>query len=145
MRFNYHGYSGLTSISSDPGYHPPRSLGSNNAALAKNRKTATKPIHFQNVAGKNFFSLVVMMGAIPKRRVISRRHIGEMTGGQQSAGRLGEEFNPFFGRHFSPDLTKRKFKHGKELSPRGLECECTQEVRSTSITKQLVTLVPVLP
>jgi hypothetical protein len=98
MRFNYHGYSGLTSISSDPGYHPLRSLGSNNAALAKNRKTATEPIHFQNVAGKNFFSLVVMMGAVPKRRVISRRHIGEMTGGQQSAGRLGEEFNPFFGR-----------------------------------------------
>jgi hypothetical protein len=57
MRFNYHGYSGLTSISSDPGYHPLRSLGSNNAALAKNRKTATEPIHFQNVAGKNFFSL----------------------------------------------------------------------------------------
>jgi hypothetical protein len=34
--------------------------------------------------------------------------------------------------------TKRKFKYGKELSPRGLECECTQEERSTSITKQLV-------
>jgi hypothetical protein len=84
MRFNYHGYSGLTSISSDPGYHPLRSLGSNNAALAKNRKTVTEPIRFQNVAGKNFFSLVVMMGAVPKRRVISRRHIGEMTGGQQS-------------------------------------------------------------
>src|SRR5260221_1999716 len=100
MRFNYHGYSGLTSISSDPGYHPLRPLGSNNAARAKNRKTATEPIHFQNVAGKNFFSLVVMMGAIPKRRVISRRHIGEMTGGQQSAGKLGEEFNPFFGRQF---------------------------------------------
>src|SRR5260221_5168627 len=62
----------------------------------------------ENVAGKNLLSLVVMMGAIPKRRVISRRHIGEMTGGQQSAGRLGEEFNPFFGRHFSPDLTKRQ-------------------------------------
>jgi|GraSoi_2013_80cm_1033760.scaffolds.fasta_scaffold37592_1 hypothetical protein len=54
----------------------------------------------ENVAGKNFFSLVVMMGAIPKRRVISRLHIGEMTGGQQSAGKLGEEFNPFFGRQF---------------------------------------------
>jgi hypothetical protein len=24
--------------------------------------------------------------------------------------------------------TKRKFKYGKELSPRGLECECTQKV-----------------
>jgi hypothetical protein len=47
MRFNYHGYSGLNSISSDPGYHPQRSLGSNNAALAKNRKTATEPIHSQ--------------------------------------------------------------------------------------------------
>ncbi len=34
--------------------------------------------------------------------------------------------------------TKRQFKYGKELSPRGLECECTQEERSTSITKQLV-------
>ena len=34
--------------------------------------------------------------------------------------------------------TKRKFKYGKELSPRGLECECTQKERSTSITKQLV-------
>jgi len=45
MRFNYHGYSGLTSISSDPGYHPLRSLGSNNAALAKNRKTVgQKPV-----------------------------------------------------------------------------------------------------
>jgi hypothetical protein len=52
MRFNYHGYSGLTSISSDPGYHPLRSLGSNSAALAKNSKTATEPIHFQNVAEK---------------------------------------------------------------------------------------------
>jgi len=30
--------------------------------------------------------------------------------------------------------TKRKFKYGKELSPRGLECECTQQERSTSIT-----------
>lgn len=46
-RFNYHGYSGLTSISSDAGYRPLRSLGSNNAALAKNRKTATEPIHCQ--------------------------------------------------------------------------------------------------
>ena len=34
--------------------------------------------------------------------------------------------------------TKRKFKYGKELSPRGLECECTQKERSTSITKRLV-------
>src|SRR5260370_13913505 len=41
--------------------------------------------------------------------------------------------------------TKRKFKYGKELSPRGLECECTQEERSTSIIKQLVFPVPVLP
>ena len=38
--------------------------------------------------------------------------------------------------------TKRKFKYGKELSPRGLECECTQEERSTSITKQLVFQYP---
>jgi hypothetical protein len=38
----------------------------------------------------------------------------------------------------SPDLTKRKFKHGKELSRRGLEYECTQEEHSTSITTQLV-------
>jgi hypothetical protein len=67
MRFNYHGYSGLTSISSDPGYHPLRSLGSNNAALAKNRKTATEPIHFQNVAGKNFFSLDGMIGQESER------------------------------------------------------------------------------
>jgi hypothetical protein len=29
---------------------------------------------------------------------------------------------------------KRKLKYGKELSPRGLECECTQEEHSTSIT-----------
>ena len=41
--------------------------------------------------------------------------------------------------------TKRKFKYGKELSPRELECECTQEERSTSITKQLVFHLPVLP
>jgi hypothetical protein len=44
-----------------------------------------------------------------------------------------------------PDLgchTKGKFKYGKELSPRGLECECTQEERSTSITKQLVFQYP---
>jgi hypothetical protein len=41
--------------------------------------------------------------------------------------------------------TKRKFKYGKELSPRGLECECTQEERSTSITKELVFPEPVLP
>jgi hypothetical protein len=34
--------------------------------------------------------------------------------------------------------TKRKFKYRKELSPRGLECECAQKERSTSITKQLV-------
>jgi hypothetical protein len=34
--------------------------------------------------------------------------------------------------------TKRKFKYGQEPSPRGLECECTQKERSTSITKQLV-------
>jgi hypothetical protein len=33
---------------------------------------------------------------------------------------------------------KRKFTYGKELSPRGLEGECTHEERSTSITKQLV-------
>ena len=33
---------------------------------------------------------------------------------------------------------KRKFKYGKELSPRRLEGECPQEERSTSITKQLV-------
>ena len=33
-----------------------------------------------------------------------------------------------------------KIKYGKELSPRGRECECSQEERSTSITKQLVTL-----
>ena len=98
MRFNYHGYSGLTSISSDPGYNPLRSLGSNNAALAKTRKTATEPIHFQNVTGKNFFPSSLCWVSYLKRRVISRRHIGEMTGGQQSAGRLGEEFNPFFGR-----------------------------------------------
>jgi hypothetical protein len=38
--------------------------------------------------------------------------------------------------------TKRKFKYGKEPSPRGLECECTQEERSTSITKQLVFQYP---
>jgi hypothetical protein len=38
-----------------------------------------------------------MMGVIPKAKG-DQRHIGEMTGGQQSAGRLGEEFNPFFGR-----------------------------------------------
>ena len=38
--------------------------------------------------------------------------------------------------------TKRKFKYGKELSPRGLECECTQKERSTSITKQLVFQYP---
>ena len=40
--------------------------------------------------------------------------------------------------------TKQKFKCGKELSPRELECECTQEERSTSITKRLV-FQPVLP
>jgi len=34
--------------------------------------------------------------------------------------------------------TKRKFKYAKELFPRGLEGECTQKERSTSITKQLV-------
>jgi hypothetical protein len=34
--------------------------------------------------------------------------------------------------------TKRNLKHVKELSPRGLECECTQKERSTSITKPLV-------
>jgi multidrug efflux pump subunit AcrB len=38
--------------------------------------------------------------------------------------------------------TKRKFKYGKERSPRGLECECTQKERSTSITKQLVFQYP---
>jgi len=38
--------------------------------------------------------------------------------------------------------TKRKFKYGRELSPRGLECECTQKERSTSITKQLVFQYP---
>ena len=38
--------------------------------------------------------------------------------------------------------TKRKFKYGKELSPRGLECECAQKERSTSITKQLVFQYP---
>jgi DNA-binding beta-propeller fold protein YncE len=38
--------------------------------------------------------------------------------------------------------TKRKFKYGKELSPRRLECESTQEERSTSITKQLVFQYP---
>ena len=32
--------------------------------------------------------------------------------------------------------TKRKFKYGKELSPRGREGECTQKERSTSITKR---------
>ena len=37
---------------------------------------------------------------------------------------------------------KRKFKYGKELSPRGLECECTQKQRSTSMTKQLVFQYP---
>jgi hypothetical protein len=42
----------------------------------------------------------------------------------------------------SPDLTKRKFKHGKELSRRGLEYECTQEEHSTSITKHLVFQYP---
>ena len=36
----------------------------------------------------------------------------------------------------------RKFKYGKERSPRGLECECTQKERSTSITKQLVFQYP---
>jgi hypothetical protein len=36
-----------------------------------------------------------------------------------------------------PDSAYRKFKYGKERSPRGLECECTQKERSTSITKQL--------
>jgi hypothetical protein len=41
--------------------------------------------------------------------------------------------------------TKRKFKYGKELSPRGVECECTQKERSTSITKQLVFQYPFLP
>jgi hypothetical protein len=38
--------------------------------------------------------------------------------------------------------TKRKFKYGKELSPRGREGECTQKERSTSITKQLVFQYP---
>src|ERR1700746_2155855 len=38
--------------------------------------------------------------------------------------------------------TKRKFKDDKELSPRGVECECTQKERSTSITKQLVVQYP---
>jgi hypothetical protein len=47
------------------------------------------------------------------------------------------ELRPCRGAH-----TKRKFKYGKELSPRGLECECTQEERSTSITKQLVFQYP---
>ncbi len=37
-----------------------------------------------------------------------------------------------------------KFKYSKELSPHGLECKCTQEERSISITKQLV-FQPVLP
>jgi hypothetical protein len=37
--------------------------------------------------------------------------------------------------------TKRKFKYG-ELSSRGLECECTQKERSTSITKQSVFQYP---
>jgi hypothetical protein len=37
---------------------------------------------------------------------------------------------------------RRKFKYGKELSSRGLECESTQEERSTSITKQLVFQYP---
>jgi len=52
-------------------------------------------------------------------------------------------------RHIHPHLfsirgahTKRKFKYGKERSPRGLECECTQKERSTSITKQLVFQYP---
>jgi hypothetical protein len=31
-----------------------------------------------------------------------------------------------------------KIKYGKELSPRGRECECSQEERSTFITKRLV-------
>ena len=31
-----------------------------------------------------------------------------------------------------------KIKYGKEHSPRGRECECSQEERSTSITKRLV-------
>jgi hypothetical protein len=38
--------------------------------------------------------------------------------------------------------TKWKFKYGKERSPRGLECECTQEELLTSITKQLVFQYP---
>jgi hypothetical protein len=32
--------------------------------------------------------------------------------------------------------------YAKELSPRGLECECAQKERSTSITKQLVFQYP---
>jgi hypothetical protein len=45
----------------------------------------------------------------------------------------GAKIGAIWGAH-----TKRKFKYGKERSPRGLECECTQKERSTSITKQLV-------
>jgi hypothetical protein len=47
--------------------------------------------------------------------------------------RLYENVGAIWGAH-----TKRKFTYGKERSPRGLECECTQKERSTSITKQLV-------
>jgi len=49
----------------------------------------------------------------------------------------GAEDFTYWGAH-----TKRQFKYGKELSPRGLEGECTQEERSTSITKQLVFQYP---
>jgi monoamine oxidase len=48
-----------------------------------------------------------------------------------------ENFFLFRGAH-----TKRKKSYGKELSARGVECECTQKERSTSITKQLVFQYP---
>jgi hypothetical protein len=34
--------------------------------------------------------------------------------------------------------TRQKFKYGKEFSPCGLEYECSQKERSTSMAKQLV-------
>jgi hypothetical protein len=41
--------------------------------------------------------------------------------------------------------TKRKFKYGKEFSPRGLECECTQEETLNFHHKAVSLPVPVLP
>jgi hypothetical protein len=63
-----------------------------------------------------------------------------LRGGPASSRCSNEGQRLFRGAH-----TKRKFKYGKELSPHGVECECTQKERSTSITKQLVFPVPVLP